>query len=836
MRTLTADAIKILNSRNPAYFKRIFLAVRKWSGTAYTYDTEIDITDDVVEISALKWKLDSDGYNEWTFSNVSLELKNNKNQYKAGNTLGYFGTDKVIFKSKIRIKAGVLLPDDSEDLTYLFTGFIKTEPTYNTDDKTVTISLSSHLSLFQDANAENISTTVTDELLGSDSGTEFTTANNGVGIISELKKGTTAGGAAAATILNPSTDYTTSDLSKKDIPAKITLKNALIAGQSLWVTYKYWYQDKTLEWIVAELCTEAGITSTSISPAIFENDAQSIYTQSTAAQFDAGTDSDTDHTSGDVYISKTFMSSENEISPSWTVDETPTNGTWVYPHTTPSGIAITGTLTLNGWASAHTAQPNATGTWAVRCNASNASFFDFHFISSTGNRTNSNGYMIRATTSGGTAPTITLGLYTVTNGTASLLQSKYFYIPTSGYFYEYRVSRNSDYEFHIVAAGYTGGGERLNFDLGSFGVHATHTTSQYLIVARECVNETPGGTYYGFTANEIRYDDKIMTGYGDYYPDAYYLSETIDGTASLTHWGNIATEESKPVGTSTYIYIRSKAAIGDAWGDWELMPVAGNIATTNRYVQFKWQAYADTSQVFSPLLASWTVYWYTDAITIPLVNMSGKNCLSILEDLAEMVSYEIGFDGSDIFFFRPRTSTISPVEILDKDKIISLETITDGSDRLYNTVRVTFGDYEKISDSVSEGETSPTTLEQFGVVELSISNSNLLPSENVNLAYAVAPTVYKYTNGLRRRATLSLKFLMALELGDSVKINYEESTILRLWKWGDTFVQYGNADYIWYNSAYASGLLSLYDVDMRVEGIEFDLEKWQMKLNLVEVI
>jgi len=105
-----------------------------------------------------------------------------------------------------------------------------------------------------------------------------------------------------------------------------------------------------------------------------------------------------------------------------------------------------------------------------------------------------------------------------------------------------------------------------------------------------------------------------------------------------------------------------------------------------------------------------------------------------------------------------------------------------------------------------------------------------------NLAIAVAPTVYAYTKNAKRRVTVDAKFNLSLELGDRVTVNYPEGEIFTLWKWGDGNAAYGNEGFRYYSGASLPGAMLLAGVDMRVEGIELDLETWRTRYDLVEVL
>ena len=67
-----------------------------------------------------------------------------------------------------------------------------------------------------------------------------------------------------------------------------------------------------------------------------------------------------------------------------------------------------------------------------------------------------------------------------------------------------------------------------------------------------------------------------------------------------------------------------------------------------------------------------------------------------------------------------------------------------------------------------------------------------------------------------------------------MKVNFEEPGILKLWHWGEAQAPYGQSGIVWWSEDYAGEKLSLYNIGMRVEGLEFDMENWQTTFDLTE--
>lgn len=804
-----------LNSQDPHYKLQVLLYVRTWNGSAYEFAAAQDITKYLTAITPISWKLDKEGYNEWRFSNATLSFDNSKQKFKQDFASGFFPSGTIIFGSKIQIKAGAVDYLGADDTEYIYTGFVYQDPLYRPDEKSVDIPIRGHLSDFETYTAETISTLVTEELIGSDSGTEFTVANNASALLTELKKGATP---ATATVLLPSDDFNTSDENEHDLPMKITLEQSLVPGENLYATYRYWLTDQTIEAVVAEICDTVGIAAAEriIAPAIFSTDAESTFSQTDKTDFDLGTyeNAETLEDADGVTIKETFLS-DNLISPSWDVVSGAASD-FIFAGTDATSVQLKdsrppGTYTVR------TPSATATGTWFFYL-LINSIPIDFHFISDTGNPATSSGYALRA---GGNF----LYILRYDNGTPSIIWTSKFE-QKSDLRNEFKISRDADGNINIFVKYWKSGQAHELLKVVKAANDTAHSTAGYLIIS--AVNPPPGiYLVYGIAESTM-----IQTDYGGYYPEASYTTPTIDGTASLTKWGKIFSSIVIPAGTTiAVLYAESDDDI--TYSTFMEIESTGNLPATKRYIKLKWAVTSTGSN--TPTLAEWSAKYYTTTVTIPVVNLTGLNCYTALVKLAEMVSYEIGFDGSDVFFFRPRNSTIASVGELTEKNVASIDYASDGLDRIYNRVNVDYGDYTKTVDSDTEAEAQPNSLKKYGLKEYTISSSQLLPAAHVNIAVAVAPTVYAFTKDLRRRATVTTKFFVQYELGDRLTVNIPDN-LFKLWKWGDTSVAFGDKDIVYYNVAFLGQVFSLYGVDMRIEGIEFDLENWTVKYDLVEEV
>jgi len=661
MKTLEAAVLNTFNSAKPSYFKKVYLCRRVWNGSAFSYEEAADITSEVVEIGKIQIKLDTEAYNKWTYSNCALTLRNDRNQWLPGNPDGYFPDGKCFFNSKIRIVAGIVKPDGTQDPQYIYTGYLTDEPAYYPDAKTVQLLVVDHMSVFAKFNAEDLGTTVTNELLGTDSGTEFTTANAATGLIKKVLRGQTSAGLSSADELDSGTDYSVSNLNEHDTGATITLDTALATGQSLWVTYIYWPTDKTIEWIVAQICSLCGVENTSISAAYLENLAKSTFSQDETT-FDA----DATSVAGTLY----------NLEPGLKIVD---NYGTVYLDENGLRLKITGIVSLNG----------------------------------------------------------------------------------------------------------------------------------------------PVNTIYKFAS------------------PGYYITPTIDGGEKIVRWGKFNANYTVPSGTTAGFSWR-ESDNGSTWSAWNVVTSGSTVGSTKRYLQLRWEAAMTAPKGkydASPWLFSWSVDYYDTTTTIPVVNFTGLTCESALQSLAEMVAYEIGFDATDTFIFRPRTSGSATVDTLDNAKVSGVDNFSDGLSKLYTRVKADFGDYSATIDPDTQAEAAPNKLAVYGVIEYSVSSGNFIPGAAVNLAESIALTVYNYVKDLRRRAQVGTRFFLHLELGDKVTLEIIPLDLITPWKWGDGSVRYGQpSKAYYYNADWLISRLPLYGKAFRVEGAELDLENWKTTFNLTEAL
>ena len=813
MQDISNELKKSLEKKNPVYKKVVELYRKLWINGSFVYDTAIDITSEVKEMSEIRWKMDAEGFNVWTLDNTSIVFRNDRNQWKQGNEKGFFSGNYQVVDSKIVIKFGAQLADGSFELLKSFTGYISDDLNYDLVNKTCNIVIQSGVSKFSNKNAETISTLVNDELVGQDSGAEFTTDNNGVGIIINIKRGTTL---ETATEIKPQIDYTISDLNQKSLPLKITLISELTAGEKLYCSYRYWYQDKTLEWLVEQIMILNGITNYDISPAIFSSSIENTWDFNSKDDWDTCTKTniDTITTPGSFKIGliDDFGDGNYDENPEWTVKY---DGWEVDENTLVNSLGLDNNPNL------FLPLQKTTGNWIFKAWSYSSIPLTVWVIglNETGiNGEPNDGYyiIINPTPTG-----VVVRLFKRTAGVDTLL------IDTSYLYYRsiklvYRISRDENGVFKLY----------INEVLKGTATDTTHNTTNgfYLI---------PYAAYWSDYTRIFYFDDFYFWDDGTTVGKGVLESPVKDCGSDVTAYGNlnaIYTANGANIIFETYSSDSADFSTGNDPAGWVAIGATGLInSAVKRYLKFRVTATLESlTNPVTPVFDEIKLTYYTSTTLIDLVNLTGMTSRQALEKLAEMPAYEFGFKADETFIYRPRFTNVPAVmELRSDNNIVDVKSIDLGIDRVYNRVVAEFGIYRKVSDASSDEH--PNSIDKYGDRQYSISSSSLLPADNVNLAYAVAPTILNYTKEPKIRCKVESMFLPHLELGDKVKVFFDEPLVLRRWKWGDTDVVYGQPDLEYYDDEDLENRYNMWDKDFRIEGITLSPNDYMTTLDLVEV-
>ncbi len=293
MKTVTQDFKDVQTSVAPACQRRVYFKRRYWVESSKSYTWESGWTqlapEKVQSVSSINWQLDTQNLNEFKLSNVTLIVDNLHNQWKADNPYGYFGGDAASprgyesFWMKFKVAAGVNYLDDTEELVTLFTG-LATEYTQDSVSGGMQISLHGLEALLENADAERVSTLVTEETIGTGDGStkDFTTAHTGVGVVDLVS---VAGATKKAGV-----DFNLGQFNDTTVGAKISFVAAPASG-TIRCSYRYWKTNQLFEDLVKSLLTEAGVASLDqqVNPVLFPNKIINKHLFDTQVEWVAGT-------------------------------------------------------------------------------------------------------------------------------------------------------------------------------------------------------------------------------------------------------------------------------------------------------------------------------------------------------------------------------------------------------------------------------------------------------------------------------------------------------------------------------------------------------------------
>jgi hypothetical protein len=178
-----------------------------------------------------------------------------------------------------------------------------------------------------------------------------------------------------------------------------------------------------------------------------------------------------------------------------------------------------------------------------------------------------------------------------------------------------------------------------------------------------------------------------------------------------------------------------------------------------------------TTELNAPIQRESLINFQTRSVLVSMTNYGTLNVWDAIKEVAKIADFEIGLDGDGQFFFRSKQASPAPLLVLDDTNVLKVNTFSPGWDRVYNTIRASFGSFVKEADSASEGEALPTSVDQFGVRALSVGGGNLVFQTDVDLATVMAKRYFNRYHAPKRRATITARYMPEMELGDRVTLN-----------------------------------------------------------------
>lgn len=782
MKTLSQSFISALNSQEPIYTKKFLLYTRTWQAQSetYTFSSAQDITKYILESSKIKWKLDNEGYSIWNNAVLNLTLSNQNNNFDETNIFWAGAKIEVYISAKTANNA-------TNEEVKIFQGFVLEGPVYDKENRTLNLALNGQLALLDNFSAQSLMQTAEFEVLTPvpDNLQKFTTRNNTVCEITAIYQGNIEDGIENATLLKAHNDYTVSNLAEYKKPAVINLNITLPQTDTLWCTYNYYYTDKPCEWIAGKIADICAAPARQIDKVFYSTTVEADYSCPTHNDFSEGTLNSLIINNNALQLEDNFL---HDTDYTWTTISSPNNQTITV---TPSSILVVGPAMMPQGREAIFRAPasQAYGTWEAEVSvAQEENIYQYnYFISSSDSLANTNGYLLSFEYD---YDYIFFNLSRISNGQITFL--KQWYYQTARYMkrFRYRISRDTNGNFQIWFKNITSESDWVSAVGGTYQDN-TYTSSAYQFFK---MTGYGGNNVYNYQTSPL-----AAKGSGTLSPNGTYLSPVIETGINFKNWGKLTFQQTLNDGSATF-YMRFKNEDDEDWSAWESITNNQDITSTKNCAQIKWEAQSDNTQTQSPVLSSFVLTWQISGVNIEIVKTKDMSCLAVMKELATLSGYQIGFDSNGKFLFLNRSLNTAPCLTLDSKDIISLESLDSGLNKLYTSVKVQFGEFSYRIDPFTLEESRPNIIDKYGVKELALSSA-FLPAQNANLARAAAPDIYARACNKKQRVALICKFLPQIELGDIVQVNYAPFLTLTA----------------------------------QVEGLEFDLTDWQLRLDLTEV-
>lgn len=823
MRTVPESIKLALNDASLPIKKRILLYRRVWNADTERYELQsaaVDITHLLVEAGSIKLALDTDEVDKWDASNVTLTFNNDLNCFKEGLAGGLF-ENAVLWGSKLVYLIEPGGKDAVREQIAVFTGYVYSSPVLRDNGNRIELTVTSSLDALEYVSAEEFCLSKTDEAAAAvtsanekDQGKEFATLETGVGYIDCVKYGADL---ANAQVLRPGDDYTVDKTNLYAYSAVIKLRNTPTEGYRIWLSYRYWHKDMKIEDIVSALLDLARVEKRNVEKAVFNGASALEYDTSEPAQLLVRKDEYGAYTT----LQGMFYGQSSNYNSRLILTEKVGASAWGALHTEyPCYLPVKNSyIHVGALTGIYTYRSAYQEDWAS---------MDFLTDSGTGVRFKYSGYG-----RGGT----TIACYPILE--YGYLEKDVVLGPelfSAGYscFVGFDFDENGKMSLY-TSASHAGFNNSVSQSLGeviktptNFVFNGIFTKFfQNLVIHKGPLVNTPNCFFSNQFAWRSHCVDEFVAGqnlgtfykmvfgnknYGRIYNNPGLVYELALGENGKK-WNKLeyhATSLNTGKGQWTY-----QDSAGGAYSEEIMLGNNENIPSSLDYVRI---TYKITSPAGSEKLENIKISKVISTAGIPLANMTDLDVKSAIEQLAQMVSYEIGFNQEGTFFFRSRQGSRTEAE-LTPAQIIETDSFSADIESLRNRVAVSFGMFQTVVDDFTEDKPRPNSVDTYGVHELSVAQGNFIPADNVDISGAVAKANYEALSTPGYSLQADCRPDLSLELGDKITVCAENTQI---------------ADKTW--SDYNKYLkLPVWKRVFKVVGIELSFAKRLMTLNLKDV-
>ena len=842
----------------------------------------IDITNEVVRLERLSWKLDTNNLNEFKASNIRIEVDNSSRIWD-DNSPGRF-SGFLRYNTKIKISLGLLI-EGAEETFPVFTGVIE-DVLEDSSTPTLQLDIESFDAILRNHAASEGGIEIVNELLGIGDGvqSDFFTQNLPVGEIKEIR--------LDGELLRPGLRFSVSNLNDVVNPAKVTFLSSQPApGQEVRADYVVWKKDQAIDQVVTDLMALVPqVTLDLIEQVIFSPPAEREILHTTKGDFDlyshhqSEVQDDTPPPPDDGLISLNAFNTKSKweggtlsnmnltriqdgLTPKWVSqyeglflpedEKAQIDGDSNFPwqESFNAGVGTTrgvsnGILSVNQPGSFYFLSNFNEGagisrSFHVRMRVTQLSgtieiggMVDTSFAlgaqirirhlnkldiqSGSGSSpfvnvdlTQFHNYRLdfnMASSSSGTWQLFIDGVSQLT-GTVGTAPAG----AQTGIYFRSTVSGQTNFEIDYLRFNGNGAG----FPVGTwekiidYGIHLAGLTTFSLIntlgsfFADIQGNQANARYFFSWSQDNLTYSPEQeftignnlgsftnvdspryikfrlqLTGDGNatlfgvkkLFLPGLSISPVIDGGDGLVSWD---TWKGTFVPNDGNIQ-RFTAAVANSGSGFSYYQAIGanDSIQTDEFAQSQ-NAIAKqlilislitTAGLSAPLIRENLVDFQTQTVLVSMANFGTQSVLDVIKELARIADYEIGLKGDGSFFFRNKTTGGASVLTLDDSNVIKVNSASPGWDRVFNLIQASFGNFVKEISSETENEPSPTSIDRFGDRSLPVGGGNLLFQTDVDLATVMARRYYSRYKEPKRRATLVIRFMPELELGDKVTL------------------------------------------------------------------
>lgn len=698
---------------------------RYWNGSAYVLEAVAKTLDksEIIKVSAIQWKLDTQTQNKILASNITLRLKNDRFKWLENNeTDGLFKIDEIAtigydpFRTEFQVFYGYELDDGTFEYVPLFTGEA-IDYLFDSDSMVVEVNVRGRESRLQLADAQRVSTTFTNEpavpSIGNGTNKDFL-AKTSVWEVTKVR--------VAGAFVDQGSRWKLSDTNDFETAAKITIDPAPANLETVDWTGRRWLIGKRVSELVGLLCDEAGVLAgeRDIEEPQYPGAAafQQILSQ---ADFDLGV--------------KTRVETESR------------NG-WLTLGNAIKGRDFLSQAELDdNWDK----NPGVGGSISVI-----ASIYDSNNMARLGVSTSGTHYGFARLIPVGAGASIEIPI-----------TSSARYIIDAGvdgpYYLRLGIKVNGIDRTFIttkLANSVIQSGTRVSFDASwSTGIG---------------IPENP-------PSSTMRVDNiRAIEG-----STGVYISKVFDLFSAPTAWGKIT--DIRELNGGTVAYETSVSSDDISYDPYVAVDVDGTILSAlKRYIKVRVTITPTVAKDDGPEIDDVTINFFSTDLTVGHADFKGKTCFQAIQRLAEISDMEFGFNGAGRFFFRNKSAAPTPLLNLDQSNaIIKISSVKAGYDRVLNVAQISYNEYYSEVDSTTESEPFPTSIQRFGKKIVTQNINDFLFSNNANYAGAIAKLLRDNNYKPRRTMKLETRIIPHLELSDTISVGFFDSELIKNTVFGD---------------------------------------------------